>query len=254
MVKEQKDFYNTIENIVEKIEAIPIVLATRLGPWITPLVPAFFVHRAMVKHLNVPTFWGWIAAIALEVVGVAAMFNLLRMYQYNQEKRKSDPAAPIVWAVVTTAAYYLTAFALVLFIEFFPDVVKFAPAAFIVLSGSSAGVLALISDQKRRELAVQLTKKKHPRKCPTPSANNDTLSAQPSKLGGDLGAANAVRLSGVEVKLDAVLDFVESNPNASYRQIGQHIGQSKSSGENYIKRLIEAGRLHKNGNGWEILA
>ncbi len=154
------DFYTKTDTLISNLEAIPVVLATRLGPWITPMVPAYFIHRAMVRHLDGPSFWGWMAAIALELVGVAAMFNLLNMYQYNQERRKIDPPAPLKWAMVTTCSYYLTAFALVLFVEFFPDVIKFAPAAFVVLSGSSAAVLALINDQKRRVRTIELSKDK----------------------------------------------------------------------------------------------
>jgi hypothetical protein len=45
---------------------------------------------------------------------------------------------------------------------------------------------------------------------------------------------------------------VATNPDASYSQIAEHISMSKSSSKNYTKELMKSGRLHKNGNGWEV--
>lgn len=63
MNRTQIEFYWNL--VIDKAEAIPLLLATRFGPWITPLVPAYFVHRAMIKNLETPVVWAWIAAILI---------------------------------------------------------------------------------------------------------------------------------------------------------------------------------------------
>ncbi len=39
---------------LEDWERLPLALVTMAGPWLTPLVPAYFVAVAINKHLNAP--------------------------------------------------------------------------------------------------------------------------------------------------------------------------------------------------------
>jgi len=130
------------------LERFLVKYIARLGPWLTPLLPAYFIQRALQSRLDVHWAWAWIGAFALETVGIAAVFVLIDMHQYNLSKRKSDPPAQVGWAIVATVAYYVTAFLLVLFVEFIPDVIKFAPAAYVILGGSSAGILGLMANHR----------------------------------------------------------------------------------------------------------
>ncbi|MCP4363529.1 MAG: hypothetical protein GY796_36485 [Chloroflexi bacterium] len=85
---------------------------------------------------------------------------------------------------------------------------------------------------------------------PTVQPNVQNGRPTPSNT-GNLDEINAQRLDTLDDRLDAVLDFLDVNPYATLSQIGDHLGLSKSSGGNYVDRLIVTGRLTKNGNGFE---
>lgn len=239
--------------LIDKIETIPLILATRLGPWLTPLVPAYFVHRAMVAKLETPLIWAWIAALALEVVGVATMYSLLRAYQWNREKRKSDPTAPIVWNIAVSSIYYLTSFLLVLLIEFVPNAVKFAPAAFVILSGASAGTLALIADQKRREKDVKLSKESVKKNRKSQDENlSDGVSNNTVKY-GDLTAINVNRDERKLRQQQEMLDIYLDNPQVGVSEIARRLRMSRQTVYNYLNELEQDGLVHRNGDGVKVL-
>jgi DNA-binding IclR family transcriptional regulator len=51
-----------------------------------------------------------------------------------------------------------------------------------------------------------------------------------------------------------LLAYVASNPDATLNDIADMIGRSKSTVSNYVSELSEAGQLHKNGQGWEVIS
>lgn len=55
-----------------------------------------------------------------------------------------------------------------------------------------------------------------------------------------------------QVMKDHLLRYVTSSPHATMDEIAQEIGRSKSAVKLYVRELTQAGRLHKNGNGWEV--
>ena len=74
------------------------------------------------------------------------------------------------------------------------------------------------------------------------------------KLTGQLNKANAVRMTKKEEAMQELLNFVLSNPDASLTEIAQEIDRSKSTVVNYVSELSDAGLIHKNGHGWEVVS
>jgi hypothetical protein len=71
--------------------------------------------------------------------------------------------------------------------------------------------------------------------------------------GSQLDVLNVQKARDKEQNLNAVLDYLNDNPDASLNDIKQFIGvNSKSTALNYVNELQEAGRLVKNGHGWEV--
>lgn len=68
----------------------------------------------------------------------------------------------------------------------------------------------------------------------------------------DLNDINAKRQAEKLANLERVLDYLASNPEASLSAIGEHIGKGKATAKNYTDELMAAGKLYKNGNGWEV--
>jgi hypothetical protein len=64
---------------------------------------------------------------------------------------------------------------------------------------------------------------------------------------------NAVRLANKAAAMDALLAYLADHPRASLAEAGQVIGRSKTTVGNYVNELNTAGRLRRNGNGWEVV-
>jgi hypothetical protein len=236
-------------NTFDAVESTLLALASKIGVWLTPLVPAYFVQRAMVEHLQAPPTWGWIAAAALEIVGLAAVKNLLRAYTWEQERRKTDPPAPMIWNIITAAVYYVTAFLLVLVIEFYPPATALAPAAFVVLSGAAALVIALSDDQNRRQAVVSQM-----------SAKRQTMSAKRQPPGServsqgqhpDTDRLQAARRRNQQQAEQRLLTWLADNPNATHDEAAAHVGRSRPWVTGKINEWRTAGIIHKNGAGYE---
>lgn len=80
----------------------------------------------------------------------------------------------------------------------------------------------------------------------------DGLTVQDGVLDGQLDDLNERRRAAKERLLDDVLRYLDGHQDASLADIGRHIGRSKSTAGNYVDELQQAGRLYRNGHGWEV--
>ena len=53
--------------------------------------------------------------------------------------------------------------------------------------------------------------------------------------------------------MNAVVEFYEANPGAPLSEAAVAVGRAKSTISGYVEELVDAGRLHKNGNGVEVM-
>lgn len=58
----------------------------------------------------------------------------------------------------------------------------------------------------------------------------------------------------LDERLRPFVEYVTEHPEATYREIGEHIGRAPSTVGKYANELKTAGIVQKNGNGWEVLA
>lgn len=94
---------------------------------------------------------------------------------------------------------------------------------------------------KREELMDEL-KQLHYQKRGLQLSNTDSIAH-----------ARAQREVHKQASVDAMLTYLADNPDASLADIAAAIGRSRSTAGNYVNELLANGRLHKNGQGWEIL-
>lgn len=107
--------------------------------------------------------------------------------------------------------------------------------------------------EAERKHEARMAKINRPRNVQS-SKLDDRLDDAPVQGNGQISKFNIVNsahLTVKEAKLDALVEFLASNPSASYAQIGRYLDMSKSSGENYTKQLILDGKIIRNGSGWE---
>jgi hypothetical protein len=145
----------TIE-FLDDLERVALALVARIGPWLSPVAPAYAVHRAAVAELGYPRAVAWLMAAAIEAAGVSAFHVTLRLWAWNQERPEGSPSAPTVWGVGLIAVYLVVGIGLAVIVGLVPALVPFAPASFFVLAGVGYAVLALMSDQARREALAKV--------------------------------------------------------------------------------------------------
>ncbi len=63
---------------------------------------------------------------------------------------------------------------------------------------------------------------------------------------------NAARLDAKQARVNSLLDYLTRNPHASLTEAAPVVGVSRQTVGAYVNELAQAGRLHKNGNGWEV--
>lgn len=240
---------------IEQVESWILALIAKVGLWLTPAIPAYFVQRAMEAHLGTPAGWSWAAAVALEIVGIAATKNLLRAYTWEQERRKTDPPAPMGWYVLAAMIYYLVAFLVVLVVEFWTEAVKAAPAAFVVLGGTAALTIALADDQNRRQRAVremsaERSVKRSVTRSVTGVSDREDVSGMVSNPDTDrLAAARKAKQEAAE---QALLTFLADHPHASHGEAAGVVGRSRPWVSGKLAEWEAAGVVHRNGNGYKI--
>jgi DNA-binding IclR family transcriptional regulator len=61
-------------------------------------------------------------------------------------------------------------------------------------------------------------------------------------------------MSKRDARIDALLTFLASNPGAGPTEAGRAIGVSRQTVYTYANELEAAGRLRKNGSGWEAVS
>lgn len=79
----------------------------------------------------------------------------------------------------------------------------------------------------------------------------DTTGIEPTPAQAERARAERTRTKE-EAKRE-LIRFVAECPDASYSEIGDHIGRSKSTVGTYVDELEEAGWLHRNGQGFDVL-
>jgi len=147
-----------IEEGINNLEKNLILFAARLGPWLAPVPPAYFIARASYRHLEAPLSIAIIMAIAVELVGIATTHNALTAWTYNQAKRKSDPEAPLKLAAAMATVYLVIGILLSTLLEVWPSLATIAPALFFVLAGVGYASIALSADHKRRTKEITQSK------------------------------------------------------------------------------------------------
>ncbi len=136
-------------------------MTTRLIGWIATVAPflavaptAWLIGARTAQHLRWPWPVAVVAAVAVELLGIAVTVTALDAYAWNRAKRKNDPAANVVLPVVLCAVYFAGAEALTVLADIVPGAARYLPALFPVLGLAGMATLAIRYDQARRVAEV----------------------------------------------------------------------------------------------------
>ena len=246
---------------MNQVEKNLVKLVAKLAPWLAPFPSAYFVARSGMAHLALPLPVAIVVAAIVETLGLSAVHSALWLADWNASKRKTDPHAPVVVAVALGAVYLVATLGLVVFLEVWPALSTYAPALFPALAVVGGVNLALISQQERREAAVQVERaeRKAARQAARPK-DNVRASRQTSRAASNTGILDAQmdalrqgRKSKRDARLDALLTFYLDNPEAGPTEASQAIGVARQTIYNYLEELEAAGRVARNDGTVRVL-
>lgn len=226
--------------MIRRIETTLTDTAAALIPWLAPLPSAWLVGAASIEYLSWPLPVAIVTAVIVEGLGISSMSTALELREYNQAKRKTDPAAPAWLAAILAGVYLLTAVSLTVFLDLLPSLAHVAPAIFPGLSLVGAVLLALRADHRRRLAAIAQDKAER-------KAARQAVSTVKRKV-----SSVKVRQPS-SVKVDSLLDAYLDNPLLTPTQAAQALGVSRQTIYTYLEQLEQAGTIRRNGHGVEVL-
>ena len=221
-----------IEALMDDTESVLLAMATRIGPWLAPVGPAYFVGRAAYHRLDA---WLPIAvamALAVEAVGIAATHTALKAWTWNETKRKSDPEAPVTLMIWLSLVYFLSALILSILVEVYPDSAVLAPAVFIGLAGVAYVTIAVSTrlngwqTERDKEATERLTKQEDKKAIIELSSRVEKLLDERNDLAGklsrlsrqnngfgpqNLAKAHKAKRSKIDARREKVLALIGQN-------------------------------------------
>jgi hypothetical protein len=72
------------------------------------------------------------------------------------------------------------------------------------------------------------------------------------KINTDLDTLNAARLDAKQERLNTLLAHLAANPQANLTEAAQVVSVSRQTVGAYVNELTQAGKLYRNGHGWEV--
>ena len=239
---------------IPKTQSVMAVIFTPITGAIAIAVISFN-YITSISHWILGCFAFTGALLGVEAVGGACCYALIKCH------REKDYGADFYTALAGTLAY-IAGGILTLYLQS-PIVVFFALSPFGYFSYSIIRTMAdeladktketeaqtklinaqknLINAQNRRD-KVRGERSVPPFNTPVQNVQYDVLND-----------VNAVRQAEKTANLHRVLEYLAGNPEASLNDIGGHVGKGKATAKNYTDELIQAGRLHKNGEGWKVI-
>jgi hypothetical protein len=233
---------NKVDRIIkflEDWERLPLAIVTMMGPWLTPLVPAYFVAVAINRHLQAPMWVSVIAGMILELVGIAGIAVTTRSYVWNRIRRKTDEPAQFILSLFAVSIYFVTALGLTVLLELFSDLAKIAPGMFVVMAVSSGLILVLSGMQNRREKAIE-SERREKRERRELSGN----------LTGNITDHGALTSNSTKARAAEIL---AQRPDISGAELARELGKSDSLGRKLKAELLPFLSIDDststNGNG-----
>jgi DNA-binding transcriptional ArsR family regulator len=249
-------------DVLTAIEAITVEVAARVGPILAPVPTAYAVGNATLTVLGWPMTVSAVAAIVIELLGLAAVNTALMLRDYNAGKRKSDPRAPFGLAAALSAVYLVTAVTLAVLLDVIPSLARFSPAIFPLLSLAGVTVLGLRSDHRKRveAIAEDKARRRKMRKERREDRKREESQAEADrKLQEAERKLQEARRKEAEAKLVTLgneletMRYYQENPAATQAEAAETLGYSERTIRNHLKALEDAGAVKRNGQGVEVI-
>jgi len=223
---------------LDQAERVALAAVARLGVWVAPFPPAYFVARSAERRLGTARWAAWVIAIVVEVAGIAAASATLRAHSWNREKLKSDAPAPVGLCLALCVIYLAVGVTVSVLLELRQEWAVLAPALFFLLAGQVYVTAATMADQARREEQAQVAKVE--RRQARQEARLQKLPSVPPE-GGKVGAGVGEALAAVQAQAAGGPFDVE--------RVGEWTGKRRTAAYQVVKYGLATGRLARAGRG-----
>lgn len=246
-----------------------------LVPWLAPIPSAALVASATYVHLQWPVWVAVIAGIVIEGLGLTSTSTALTLWDWNARRPEGEPRAPFWISVLMVAVYFLATIGLTVVLNVDNGLTAVAPAIFPILAIVATVNIALRSQHKHRleriaesdrlareeaeraeaERKAEEERRRQERKADREArrqANVNRLSND-TTIDGLVDRLQAGRSAKKASIIYAMLDAYRVNPHLGDTELGGMVGVTRQTVYNYKRELEQAGRVHINGNGVEVL-
>ena len=258
-------------------------------PWLAPVPSAALVANATQKHLKWTEPIAVIAGVIIEGLGLTSTSTALTLWDFNARKDDREQKAPFGIAALLVGVYFVSTIALTVVLDANSGLTQYAPAIFPILAIVATVNIALRSQHTHRleriaaaEEAARIAAEKveEERKRAEAEAKADAerkeaerkaerelrrlerkeerkAKREQASIDGSIDETIDRLQAGRAAKkmsiIDAMLNAYRVNPHVGDTELGGMVGVTRQTVYNYRTELEAAGRIHKNGNGIEVL-
>lgn len=176
------NWFDRANNWINQAENSMVNFFSAIAPWLAPLVPMQITIEHMTGYLGFNWFVAISAGLVVEILGLASVSTILRLWRHNQTMKANKDKQPM-WIVVFVYLFYL---AVILAVIALPELSK-AEQDWIAVSVKI--LLALLSVPAGITLAIR-------------SQNTEILQEVEAKKAGKLPRQVADKLPKVSGKKD----------------------------------------------------
>ena len=256
-----------VDRLAGAMESVALAITTRAASWIATIPTVILTSRSTQQIFGLTPPQALLSSIALEVVGQAVVNTWMKAKDWNKSRRAGDPPANETIGLAMSIIYFVTDFVLIgvlIVPQALANPVYWAAILFPLAQIVSTVMTAERAAQFRRETTTEMdTAERKAKRQATRQAKRQATFAQTSSemsnrvsntenLTDSLTLARQTRQRKLDTRLDSLLTFYLDNPDAGPTEASAALDVSRQTIYSYQSSLEQAGRLRKNGNGWEV--
>jgi hypothetical protein len=255
-------------NSSQSFEARVTDVIAGLVPWLAPIPSAVLVANATMKHLAWSLPVAIVAGLIIEGLGLTSTSTALTLWDWNARRPAGEPKAPFWLAGLMVAVYLVSTIGLTVVLDMDTALVHIAPALFPVLALVGTINIALRSQHKHRleriasaerqariDAEIEKAERKAARDAKRQASVQQPVNQLPNYVSIDTNQARLQegRAAKKASNIDMMLDIFRTDPHAEITSVARKIGIGRQTVYNYLDELAQAGRVHINGNGVEVM-
>ncbi len=253
-----------VDRLAGAAESVALAITTRAASWLATIPTVILTSRSTQEIFGLTPTQAILASISLEVVGQAIVNTWMKAKDWNASRRANDPPANEAIGLAMSIVYFATDFILIgvlIVPQALVSPVYWAALLFPLAQVVSTVMTAERAAQFRRETTTEMdaADRKAKRQAKRQADFAHTSSEMSNRASNtenwtdSLTFARQSRRKKLDTRLDTLLTFYLDNPDAGPTEASAALDVSRQTIYSYQDALEQAGRLRKNGNGWEVM-